>query len=83
MSEAFSIRLPEDQKTFLDNLAKATDRSRNNIISGAIAKMMENHNFVLARIKEGEADVAAGRVHDMGEVERRTQAVIDRAVKKR
>lgn len=79
MSDAFSIRLPREQKEFLDRLAKSTDRSRNNIISGAIAKVMENHQFVLDKIAAGDADFAAGRTVSMDEVERRTQAVIDRA----
>ena len=79
MSETFSIRLPEDQKAFLDNLSKSTDRSRNNIISGAVAKLMENHQFVLDKIAAGDADYKAGRVVSMDEVEERTQAVIDRA----
>ena len=80
MSEAFSIRLPEEQKEFLDQLSKSTDRSRNNIISGAVAKLMENHQFVLDKIAAGDADYAAGRVVSMEDVEKRSQTAIDRAV---
>ena len=79
MSETFSIRLPEEQKEFLDQLSKSTDRSRNNIISGAVAKLMENHQFVLDKIAAGDADYQAGRVVSMDDAEKRTQAVIDRA----
>jgi predicted transcriptional regulator len=76
-STQFSIRLPDEQKEFLDNLADATDRTRNQIISSAVGKLMENYAYVLEKIEQGEADVAAGRVFDTGEVERRTQAIID------
>ena len=81
MSDTFSVRLPKAQRSFLDRMAKATDRTRNDIITGAIGKMMDNYNFVMSRIEQGEADAAAGRVHSLSDVERRTQAVIDRAQK--
>lgn len=80
MTDTFSIRLPQEQKAFLDNLSKSTDRSRNNIISGAVAKLMENHQFVLDKITSGDADYAAGRVVSMEDVEKRSQAAVDRAV---
>lgn len=83
MSEAFSIRLPEDQKKFLENLAKATDRSRNSLISTAVGRMMENYKFVLEKVEQGDADYAAGQIVSMDEVEKRTQLIIDRAIQKK
>lgn len=80
MSDTFSVRLPEEQTQFLDKMAKATDRSRNKIISGAIARMMENYAYVERLVEEADADIAAGRVVSNEEAMRRTQAVIDRAV---
>ena len=80
MSDTFSVRLPQEQKAFLDGLSKSTDRSRNNIISGAVAKLMENHQFVLDKIASGDADYVAGRVVSMDDVEKRSQAAIDHAV---
>ncbi len=79
MSDTFSIRLPEEQTQFLDKMAKATDRSRNKIISGAIARMMENYAYIERLVDEADADIAAGRVVSNEEAMRRTQAVIDRA----
>jgi predicted transcriptional regulator len=78
-STQFSVRLPDEQKEFLDSLASAKDRSRNHLISAAVSKMMENYKFVLMKIDEGDADYEAGRVISMEEAERRTQAVIDQA----
>jgi predicted transcriptional regulator len=79
VSDTFSVRIPKAQRVFLDKMAKATDRTRNHIISSAVGKMMENYQFVLAKVEQGEADRRAGRVFDIAEVERRSQAVIDRA----
>jgi len=79
MSDTFSVRIPKSQRAFLDKMAKATDRTRNHIISSAVGKMIENYNFVMSKIEAGEADLNAGRVVSMAEVERRTQAVIDKS----
>jgi predicted transcriptional regulator len=79
MSDTFSVRLPVEQTAFLDKMAKETDRSRNKIISGAIARMMDNYEYVTRLVEDADADIAAGRVVSNEEAMRRTQAVIDRA----
>jgi predicted transcriptional regulator len=79
MGDTFSIRLSSEQTQFLDKMAKATDRSRNKIISGAVARMMENYEYVTRLVEEADADIAAGRVVSNEEAMRRTQAVIDRS----
>jgi predicted transcriptional regulator len=79
MSDTFSVRIPKSQRNFLDKMAKATDRTRNHIISSAVGKMMENYSFVMAKIEEGEADLKAGRVVSFADVELLSQAVIDKA----
>jgi predicted transcriptional regulator len=81
-TDTFSIRLPRGQARFLDKLAKATDRSRNNVISSAIARMMENHEYVARLVAQGDADFDAGRIVEHEDVIRRTEAVVDRAGKK-
>jgi predicted transcriptional regulator len=80
MGDTFSIRLSSEQTQFLDKMAKATDRSRNKIISGAVARMMENYEYVTRLVEEADADIAAGRVVSNEEAMRRTQAVIDRSI---
>ena len=83
MNDTFSVRLPREQTRFLDKLAKATDRSRNNIVSSAVARMMDNYNYVASLVEEADADIATGRVVSQDEAMRRAQTVIDRAVKAR
>ncbi len=80
MADAFSIRLPDEQKVFLEKLAEATDRSRNSLISAAVGRMMDSYQFVLEKVEQGDADYAAGRVVSMDEVEKRTQSIIDHAM---
>ncbi len=79
MSDTFSVRIPKSQRAFLDKMAKATDRTRNHIISSAVGQMIDNYTFVMAKIEEGEADLKAGRLVSMADAERRSQAVIDKA----
>ena len=79
MSDTFSVRIPKAQRLFLDKMAKATDRTRNHIISSAVGQVIDNYSFVMAKIEAGEADLKAGRVVSMAEVERRSQSVIDKA----
>ena len=83
MSDTFSVRLPAEQTGFVDKMAKDTDRSRNKIISGAVARMMENHEYVTRLVGEADADIAAGRVVSHEEVMQGSQEVIDRAIKNR
>jgi predicted transcriptional regulator len=83
MSDTFSVRLPAEQTKFLDKMAKATDRSRNKIISGAVARMMENYEYVERLVEEADADMAAGRVVSHEEAMRRADAVIERTERKR
>jgi predicted transcriptional regulator len=79
MSDTFSVRLPPEQTAFLDKMAKQTDRSRNKIISGAVARMMDNYAYVEKLVEEADRDFEAGRVVSNDDAMRRTQAVIDRA----
>ncbi|MCA0431724.1 MAG: ribbon-helix-helix protein, CopG family [Proteobacteria bacterium] len=80
MSDTFSVRLPKEQTRLLDKMAKETDRSRNKIIASAVARMIENYEYVSRMVEDSDADIAAGRVVSNEEAMRRTQAVIDRAV---
>lgn len=83
MSDTFSVRLPAEQTRFLDKMAKDTDRSRNKIISGAVARMMENYEYVARIVAEADADIAAGRVISHEEAMKRADAVIAKAESKR
>ena len=53
----------------LDALASDYDRSRAWIVAQAIARFVEEEESLLVALKEGEADLAAGRVRSQEEVE--------------
>ncbi len=83
MRDAFSIQLPAEQVRFLDKLAKDTAKSRNQIISNAVALMMKNYEYVARLVEEADADFAAGRVISHEEVMKHSQAIVDRTVGRR
>lgn len=81
MAATFTVQLPEAQKAFLDNLAKATDRSRDGLVSSVVERMMDNYNHVIMKIEQGEADVHAGRLHNMEDVEESSMRIIEKYIK--
>ena len=68
---------PELAKS-LDQLAADFDRSRGWLIEQAIARYVAEESELLALIKEGEADIEAGRVHTHEEVVKMFAARRDR-----
>lgn len=61
-----SVRLDNALVGQLDELAAEMDRSRSYLIAEAVREFVEREYSALLDIREGEADVAAGRVvsHD-------------------
>jgi predicted transcriptional regulator len=82
MNETFTVRLPEDQKAFLNKLAGTTEQSRDTLVSSIVRHMVDNYDYVMGKVVKGEADMVAGRVHIIEDVEASTQAIIDRYVSK-
>ena len=70
MSDTFSVRLPAEQTRFLDKMAKDTDRSRNKIISGAVARMMENYEYVTRLVSRASGNMS--RAARLARVDRTT-----------
>jgi predicted transcriptional regulator len=64
-----TIRLPVTLKQRLDRLARKTARSRSFLAADAIADYLKSQEWQLGRIREGLADVKAGRVIPHEEVE--------------
>lgn len=64
-----TARIDGDLASRLDALAADYERSRAWIVARAITQFVEHEENLIAAIKEGEADIAAGRVHSQDEVE--------------
>ena len=74
----FSVRLPDDVHARLGELSKNTNRSKNFLAREAITRYVQSEADIVAGIKRGMADVAAGRVVSHSEAIRRLKAVVSR-----
>lgn len=59
-STTFSVRLPDELRNEVDELAKATRRSRSFVITEAVAAYVQDHRAYLEAIEEGEKEAAKG-----------------------
>lgn len=69
MTAVVTTRISNDLAEQLDALAVDLDRSRAWIMARAIERFVADEGELIAAIKVGEADLAAGRVHTQEEVE--------------
>lgn len=56
-SEQFSLRLPKDTKTRLEELAKATGRTKAFLAQDAIEKYLELESWQINAIRQGIKDI--------------------------
>ncbi|MCK4761505.1 MAG: CopG family ribbon-helix-helix protein [Candidatus Aminicenantes bacterium] len=73
-----SIRLPVEAKERLDNLAKATDRSRGYLAAKAIEEYLDLQEWQILAIREAvkEADSPGAKFLDHEEVLARVQKMV-------
>ncbi len=55
-----TARIPEETVAKLNELAKATNRSKSFIVASALEKFLDEQAWQVARIKEGLAEADAG-----------------------
>ena len=75
----FSIRLPQETKDKLDNLARAMGRPRNYLIAEAIERYIQEESWQIAEIQAGIAEDDAGLSVPHAEVMRDAYEVIRQA----
>lgn len=68
-STVITARIEPELSDRLDQLARDYDRSRGWLVAQAIERYVAEESQFLALIKEGEADIEAGRVFTQEEVE--------------
>ena len=68
-STVITARIEPELSDRLDQLARDYDRSRGWLVAQAIERYVAEESQFLALIKEGEADIEAGRVFTQDEVE--------------
>jgi predicted transcriptional regulator len=78
-SRSMSLRIEDSLKSRLAAKAKRDERPVNFLINSAIKRMIEDDEFVWAKIEAGAADIAAGRVHSHEEVMAGIDNIIEKA----
>ena len=63
-----TIRASKETIENIDALAQIMDRSRNYIVNQALQDYLANHDWQIARVRDGIAAADAGRVIDAGTV---------------
>ena len=65
----FTIRIPQEVKKRLDQLAKASDRSRSWLAADALRHYLEDQQWQVVEIEAGLQDAGAGRLVPREQVE--------------
>ena len=63
------IRIAEEYKTQLDELARATGRSRNHHLAEAVMRYLAEESWQVAKIRQGLAEADAGLGYEQDEIE--------------
>ncbi len=57
-----TVRVPTALKSRIDKLAEATDRSSSWLAARALARYVEEQEWQLATIRQGDKDIREGRI---------------------
>lgn len=74
-----SVALPEDVAERLTRLAEARGSTPADLLADAARDLLDDADALERAVAEGEADVAAGRVHDAEEVFAHLDALVEAA----
>ncbi|MGH2344340.1 MAG: CopG family ribbon-helix-helix protein [Chloroflexota bacterium] len=73
------IRIEEEYKAQLDELAAATGRSRNHHLAEAVRRYLAEESWQVAKIRKGVAEADAGLGYDQDEVEMEMRRIVAEA----
>ena len=68
LSDPISIRLPRDVLAAVEQVAKASDRSRSWVLVRALRRYLMTEGADILAVVEGRAQIADGDAHDMDDV---------------
>lgn len=68
LSDPISLRLPVGTLSAIEQVAKATDRTRSWVIVRALRRYLLTEGAQILDVVEGRAQIAAGDAHDMDDV---------------
>jgi predicted transcriptional regulator len=68
LSDPISIRLPRDVLAAIEQVAKASDRSRSWVLVRALRRYLMTEGADILAVVEGRAQIANGDAHDIDDV---------------
>jgi predicted transcriptional regulator len=68
LSEPISIRLPRDVLAAIEQVARASDRTRSWVLVRALRRYLATEGTDILAVVEGRAQIAKGDAHDMDDV---------------
>ncbi|MFT4276285.1 MAG: ribbon-helix-helix domain-containing protein [Rhodopseudomonas sp.] len=77
LSDPLTIRLPLDVLDDIEKIAAASDRKRSWVIVRALKAYLEGEGADILAIIKGREQIAAGVVHDMDDVIREIEAIVN------
>ncbi|NEW94336.1 ribbon-helix-helix domain-containing protein [Rhodopseudomonas sp. BR0M22] len=77
LSDPLTIRLPLDVLDDIEKIAAASDRKRSWVIVRALKAYLEGEGADILAIIKGREQIAAGGVHDMDDVIREIEAIVN------
>ncbi len=77
LSEPLTLRLPLDVLGDLEKIASASDRTRSWVIVRALKAYLAGEGADILAIVKGREQIAAGDVHDMDDVIREIEAIVN------
>lgn len=76
LSDPISLRLPVDTLAAIEQVAKATDRTRSWVIVRALRRYLLTEGAQILDVVEGRAQIAAGDAHDMDDVLNEVERIV-------
>lgn len=77
LSEPLTLRLPLDVLDNIEKIAAASDRTRSWVIVRALKAYLAGEGADILAIVNGREHIAAGDVHDMDDVIREIEAIVN------
>lgn len=77
LSEPLTLRLPLDILGDIEKIADASDRTRSWVIVRALKAYLAGEGADILAIVKGREQIAAGDVHDMDDVIREIEAIVN------
>jgi len=76
LSDPISLRLPVEMLASVEEIAKATERSRSWVVVRALKRYLATEGKEILDFVEGRAQVEAGESYDMDEVLREVERIV-------